>query len=82
MDGRLRQPWSGMSSEQIRYEHRFAPFSNVLAPPVVSYCQYKEAEEQIESSQTVSDQFKTAYACFSQAKLLLEEIPEADDEVS
>jgi hypothetical protein len=83
MEGRLKQPWSpGMNSEQIRYEHRFAPFNNVLAPPSVSYGQYKEMEQQINASQQPNQLYVMACTCFSQAKMLLENITDPDEEIS
>ncbi len=41
LDDRLRLPMSGLNTEQIRYEHRFLPFRNILAPPPVTYILYK-----------------------------------------
>jgi hypothetical protein len=84
MEGRIKLPVSGLNSEQIRYEHRFAPFSTVLAPPSVSYSQYKEMTEQIRF--TVNSQpkelYHMAFKCFSQAKEFLEEVPDPSQEIA
>lgn len=41
MDGKVRKPKFELDSEQVRYEHRFAPFNGVLTPPPVHYLQFK-----------------------------------------
>ena len=35
MDGKVRKPQFELDSEQVRYEHRFAPFNSVVTPPPV-----------------------------------------------
>ena len=80
-EGKLKQPWPGIDSERIRYEHRFAPFANVLAPPVVSYNQYNETSTQLETERSAPELYKMACMSFAQSKQLLEEIPDPGDEV-
>lgn len=41
MDGKVRKPQFELDSEQVRYEHRFAPFNSVVTPPPVHYVQFK-----------------------------------------
>lgn len=41
MDGKVRRPQFELDSEQVRYEHRFAPFNSVVTPPPVHYIQFK-----------------------------------------
>lgn len=41
MDGKVRKPLFELDSEQVRYEHRFAPFNSVVTPPPVHYIQFK-----------------------------------------
>ena len=41
MDGKVRKPKFELDSEQVRYEHRFAPFNSVMTPPPVHYLQFK-----------------------------------------
>lgn len=45
MDGKVRRPQFELDSEQVRYEHRFAPFNSVVTPPPVHYIQFKVYEE-------------------------------------
>ena len=44
MDGKVRKPQFELDSEQVRYEHRFAPFNSVVTPPPVHYIQFKVRE--------------------------------------
>jgi len=81
LDEKLRLPWSGLNTEQIRYEHRFMPFRNILAPPPVSYTQYKDMTSNRFSQQTSSDLYLMACKCFQQTKTLLEAITETNEEV-
>ncbi len=41
MDRKVRKPQFELDSEQVRYEHRFAPFNSVVTPPPVHYIQFK-----------------------------------------
>lgn len=45
MDGKVRRPQFELDSEQVRYEHRFAPFNSVVTPPPVHYIQFKVLEQ-------------------------------------
>lgn len=45
MDGKVRRPQFELDSEQVCYEHRFAPFNSVVTPPPVHYIQFKVPEE-------------------------------------
>ena len=41
MDDKLRPPKFDFDSEEVRYNHRFAPFGNVGTPPPVPYNQFQ-----------------------------------------
>lgn len=84
IEGKLKMPWSGLNSEQIRFEHRFMPFNNLIAPPSVSYAQYKEMTDQSKFviKQKSRDLYLTASKCFESAKKLFETISDANEEVS
>jgi hypothetical protein len=82
IEKKLRQPLAAMNTEQTRYEHRFAPFNNVLAPPAVSYGQFKVMGKELHESQDGSQLYRAASDCFTQAKALLEEMSEPDDEIT
>lgn len=47
MDGKVRKPKFELDSEQVRYEHRFAPFNSVITPPPVHYLQFKVSNLQM-----------------------------------
>lgn len=68
-------------SEQIRYEHRFMPFSTVFAPPVVTYGQYVEMTQKYASAQTTDDLYMIAQHCFEEASRIFSNIANPDDEV-
>lgn len=38
--GKVKLPLQEFDSEQVRYEHRFLPFSVVMTPPPVHYDQF------------------------------------------
>lgn len=41
LDGKLQKPKFDFDSEEVRYNHRFAPFNNVGTPPPVQYSYFK-----------------------------------------
>ena len=41
LDGKLKKPKFDFDSEEVRYNHRFAPFGNVATPPPVQYPHFK-----------------------------------------
>ena len=40
MAGKLKQPTFEFDSEEVRFNHRFAPFGVLLTPPPVKYSQF------------------------------------------
>ena len=38
--GKIRNPSMEFDSEEVRYFHRFQPFSTLVTPPLVQYAQY------------------------------------------
>ena len=81
MQSRIRQPASGMSSEKLRYEHRLMPFFGVIAPPVISYQQFREMCDQVAAISSPPDLFAAAFQCFDDAKRILSTIPDPSEEV-
>ncbi|XP_040211448.1 N-alpha-acetyltransferase 35, NatC auxiliary subunit isoform X2 [Rana temporaria] len=83
MDGKVRKPKFELDSEQVRYEHRFAPFNSVITPPPVHYLQFKEMSDLNKYSPPpqASDLYMAASKHFQQAKMILENIPNQDQEV-
>ncbi|XP_062369208.1 N-alpha-acetyltransferase 35, NatC auxiliary subunit isoform X2 [Cinclus cinclus] len=84
MDGKVRKPKFELDSEQVRYEHRFAPFNSVITPPPVHYLQFKEMSDLNKYSPPPqsSDLYMAASKHYQQAKMILENIPNPDNEVS
>lgn len=77
---RIPQPLPEFDLEQIRYEHRFAPFAELTTPPAIGYgdfCTQKSAL--LMASQ--EDLFLAAAKHFHQARTILEHIPNLDSEV-
>lgn len=84
MDGKVRKPKFELDSEQVRYEHRFAPFNSVMTPPPVHYLQFKEMSDLNKYSPPPQspELYVAASKHFQQAKMILENIPNPDREVS
>uniref|UniRef100_A0A3Q2CIW7 N-alpha-acetyltransferase 35, NatC auxiliary subunit n=1 Tax=Cyprinodon variegatus TaxID=28743 RepID=A0A3Q2CIW7_CYPVA len=83
MDGKVRKPQFELDSEQVRYEHRFAPFNSVVTPPPVHYIQFKEMSDlkKYNPPPGSGDLYLAASKHFQQAKLILESVPNPDAEV-
>lgn len=78
--GKIPQPLQEFDLEQIRYEHRFAPFAELTTPPAIGYndfCAQKSAL--LMASQ--EDLFLSAAKHFQQARSIFEMIPNLDPEV-
>uniref|UniRef100_A0A8C9W4W6 N-alpha-acetyltransferase 35, NatC auxiliary subunit n=1 Tax=Scleropages formosus TaxID=113540 RepID=A0A8C9W4W6_SCLFO len=84
MDGKVRKPKFELDSEQVRYEHRFAPFNSVVTPPPVHYVQFKEMSDLKKYSPPPqsADLYLAASKHFQQARLILENLPSPDPEVN
>lgn len=61
MDGKVRRPQFELDSEQVRYEHRFAPFNSVVTPPPVHYIQFKVLKETSGHSLAISISFSAFF---------------------
>lgn len=82
LDGKLQMPNPRFDSEQVRYEHRFAPFQNLLTPPPVVYSEFRDMTSlERFSQQPVDSIFFYISGCkhFHQARQLLESIPMEPD---
>ncbi|XP_056275472.1 N-alpha-acetyltransferase 35, NatC auxiliary subunit isoform X1 [Pseudoliparis swirei] len=84
MDGKVQKPQFELDSEQVRYEHRFAPFNSVVTPPPVHYIQFKEMSDlkKYNPPPGSADLYMAASKHFQQAKLILENVPCPDPEVN
>lgn len=84
MDRKVRKPQFELDSEQVRYEHRFAPFNSVVTPPPVHYIQFKEMSDlkKYNPPPRSADLYMAASKHFQQAKLILENVTSPDTEVN
>uniref|UniRef100_A0A8D3BBE5 N-alpha-acetyltransferase 35, NatC auxiliary subunit n=1 Tax=Scophthalmus maximus TaxID=52904 RepID=A0A8D3BBE5_SCOMX len=84
MDGKVHKPQFELDSEQVRYEHRFAPFNSVVTPPPVHYIQFKEMSDlkKYNPPPGSADLYLAASKHFQQAKLILENVTSPDPEVN
>uniref|UniRef100_T1JNY4 Protein MAK10 homolog n=1 Tax=Strigamia maritima TaxID=126957 RepID=T1JNY4_STRMM len=69
--------------EQVRYEHRFAPFGSVMTPPPVQYKQFREMTDlsRYEIRPSAEEMYLTSYKYFHQAKCLFENVIPTNEEV-
>ncbi|KAL8598019.1 hypothetical protein ACOMHN_011444 [Nucella lapillus] len=81
--GKMQQPNFTFDSEEVRYNHRFGPFTCVTTPPMVHYAQYKEMSDLSRYDQEPSPSELYGAACkgFHQAKCMLESMVTPTDEV-
>lgn len=84
LEGKIQRPHVEFDNEQVRYEHRFAPFSSVITPPPVQYTQYREMTDynRYMPRPSSEDLFHAACKCFQHARVLLETISEPTEEVN
>lgn len=84
LDGKLNMPHPQFDSEQVRYEHRFAPFQNLLTPPPVQYPEFKEMTAFGRCQQPVETMYLYVAGCkhFHHARQLLETVNPVDSEVN
>lgn len=77
---RIPQPLPMFNNEKVRYEHRFAPFTELTTPPPMPYYDYKRMELQLLRIPSL-ELFLHAAKHFHQARTLLEAIPDPDVEM-
>ncbi|KAK3610213.1 hypothetical protein CHS0354_038852 [Potamilus streckersoni] len=79
---KMKQPHFEFDSEEVRYTHRFVPFSNIATPPMVHYTQYKEMTDlcRYEPEPMAEDLYTASCKCFHQAKILYESLSSPSDE--
>ncbi|CAN7948671.1 unnamed protein product [Ixodes pacificus] len=84
LDGKLRRPCPEFDKEQVRYEHRFAPFNSILTPPPVQYAQYREMTDpyKYQPPPTPEDMYLAACKCFQNARMLLDNVQDLNEELT
>lgn len=78
---RIPQPLPEFDLEQVRYEHRFAPFADLVTPPPIGYNEFC-AHKMVLMRLSQEDLFLSAAKHFHQARTILEHIPNIDPEVN
>ncbi len=66
-------PCSTFDDEGVRYEHRFAPFQNLLTPPLMPYGQFLEVYE-VNCNSTPADLYLSAATDFGRARQIFESV--------
>lgn len=85
MDGKVTMPHPQFDSEQVRYEHRFAPFAGLLTPPPVQYAEFREMTSSLRyPQQPIDSMYLYIAGCkhFHQARSLLESVAPKDNEIN
>lgn len=82
LDEKLKQPNFEFDSEEVRYSHRFLPFTNVTTPPCIHYDQYKEMSDlrRYEPEANAQNLYGASCKCFHQAKVLYESLSSTSEE--
>lgn len=83
LDGKMKQPTFMFDSEEVRFTHRFAPFTCVATPPMVHYSQYREMSDlsRYDREPSPADLYGAACKSFHQAKCMLESLVSPTDEL-
>lgn len=84
LEGKIKSPDYPFDNEQVRYEHRFQPFSCIVTPPLAQYQQYKDMTNlyRYDHLPTSEDLYAAASKCFEQAKTIFDGITSPCSEVS
>lgn len=83
LDNKVAPVHSEFDNEQVRYQHRFAPFANLLTPPPMKYSEFKEMTAFLQYY-TVSDSsnlYLGGCKHFHKARSLMESLSNPDQEV-
>nr|CAD7443713.1 unnamed protein product [Timema bartmani] len=84
LDGKIKLPHPEFDNEQVRYEHRFAPFASLMTPPPVQYVEFRDMTSLLRYEQPPSSSNLYLAGCqnFHKARALLETINTPDQEVN
>jgi hypothetical protein len=84
LDGKMKLPHTEFDNEQVRYEHRFAPFASLLTPPPMQYAEFQDMTSLLRYEQPPSSTNLYLAGCqlFHKARSMLETINTPDQEVS
>ncbi|KAF4529306.1 hypothetical protein B566_EDAN011400 [Ephemera danica] len=81
LDGKIKLPH--FDNERVRYEHRFAPFANLMTPPPMHYQEFVDMTslQRYKQPPTSAQLYASGCEHFHQARSLLEMIVNPDQEV-
>ncbi|PNF30562.1 N-alpha-acetyltransferase 35, NatC auxiliary subunit [Cryptotermes secundus] len=84
LDGKIKLPHTEFDNEQVRYEHRFAPFASLMTPPPMQYAEFRDMTSLLRYEQPPSSTNLYLAGCqhFHKARSMLETINTPDQEVS
>ncbi|XP_067001867.2 N-alpha-acetyltransferase 35, NatC auxiliary subunit [Anabrus simplex] len=84
LDGKIKLPHPEFDNEQVRYEHRFAPFASLLTPPPMQYAEFRDMTSLMRYDQPPNSTNLYLQGCqhFHKARSLLETINPQDQEVN
>lgn len=77
---RIPQPLPEFDFEQVRYDHRFAPFAELTTPPPMPYHEFLKIKAML-LKVPAEEHFSVAAKMFQQARTTIEQIPNPDQEV-
>ncbi|GLH12633.1 N-alpha-acetyltransferase 35, NatC auxiliary subunit homolog [Gryllus bimaculatus] len=82
--GLYKLPHPEFDNEQVRYEHRFAPFASLLTPPPMQYAEFRDMTSLVRYDQPPNSTALYLQGCqhFHKARTLLENINSPDQEVN
>ncbi|XP_052872549.1 N-alpha-acetyltransferase 35, NatC auxiliary subunit [Anopheles cruzii] len=78
-ENRIPEPLPMFDNEQVRFEHRFAPFAPLSTPPPMPYSEFKQMKMFMLQS-PAEDLYAAAAKHFHEARTLLETFPNPDEE--
>lgn len=83
LDSKVPKVHPEFDNEQVRYEHRFAPFACLLTPPPMQYSEFKKMTSSLRYETLLDSSNLYLGGCkhFHQARSLLESLTNPDQEV-
>uniref|UniRef100_A0AAG5DD75 Protein MAK10 homolog n=1 Tax=Anopheles atroparvus TaxID=41427 RepID=A0AAG5DD75_ANOAO len=78
-EDRIPEPLPMFDNEQVRFEHRFAPFATLSTPPPMPYSEFKQMKMFMLQS-PATELYAAAAKHFHEARTLLETFPNPDED--
>ncbi|KAJ6643077.1 N-alpha-acetyltransferase 35, NatC auxiliary subunit like [Pseudolycoriella hygida] len=80
-EDRIPQPLPVFDKEQIRFEHRFAPFAGLLNLPQITYTEFNNMRTYFMMKSQSNELYLEAGKHFHSARIMMESIPNPDFEI-